>query len=77
MRALILLLAVLTMGCANITALYDEATGTTLEERCTSRRAGVAMYDSLGRALSENEARVRADYQIFIDGVCPALPAGP
>jgi len=61
MRALsmALLSAVMLSGCAKVTALYDEATGTTLAERCETRRAAIMMYDTLGRALSENEQRVR------------------
>lgn len=73
MRSLTLTILLLLGGCANITALYDEATGTTLAERCDSRRAGIAVYDALDRPLTENEARVRADYQIFVDAVCPMV----
>lgn len=74
----ILILAVLTMaGCANVTAMIDEATGTTLAERCETRRAAIVMYDTLGRELSENEARVRADYQIYVGTVCPIVEAEP
>lgn len=74
MRCLSLtLIAMFLGGCATATALYDEATGTTLEERCESRRAGLAMYDALGRDLSETEAKVYNYYQVFVEGSCPPI----
>lgn len=74
MRYLIPILAALT-GCAPVTQWLDDVTGTTLEERCGTRRAAVAGYDALARDLAETEIRIRADYQIYIDSVCLPLPA--
>ncbi len=76
MRYLIPILAALVLSsCAPVTQWLDDMTGTTLEERCDTRRAIVAGYDALARDLTETELRIRADYQIYIDSVCPPLPA--
>lgn len=75
--ALLIVLVIVLTACAPITAQLDETTGTTLAERCESRRAAVAVYDARATELSETEMRIRMDYQLFIDTVCPPLPAGP
>ena len=74
MRYLALIPLALLMACAPITAQLDEATGTTLEERCLTRRAAVAAYDAtaLTRELTETESDLRLYYQVYIDSVCPA-----
>ncbi|MGI9408446.1 MAG: hypothetical protein ACR2OV_00130 [Hyphomicrobiaceae bacterium] len=77
MRYLTLALLGLTMACAPITAQLDAATGTTLEERCGTRRAAVAAWDAMeaaGGELSGEQSSARIGYQIYIDAVCPALP---
>ena len=76
MRYPILALAGLMMACAPITAQLDAATGTTLAERCETRRAAVAAWDAIeaaGGDLSETQSTARMSYQIFIDSVCPPL----
>lgn len=76
MRYLTLALLGLTMACAPVTARLDETTGTTLAERCETRRATVAAYDAIkagGGELTEMQARLRISYQIYIDSVCPPL----
>ena len=63
------------MACAPITAQLDDATGTTLAERCETRKAAVAAYDAIGatRELTETETNIRLYYQVYIDSVCPAV----
>ena len=68
-------LILLVAACAPVTAQIDDATGTTLAERCETRRAAVAAYDTiaLSRELTETESNLRLYYQVSIDSVCPAL----
>ena len=76
MRYLALIPLALLMACAPITAQLDAATGTTLAERCETRRAAVAAYDAIkaaGDELTETQANLRVTYQIYIDSVCPPL----
>lgn len=75
MRYLIPMLALMLAGCPTISGKIDNLTGSTLEERCGARRAVVAAYDARATDLSETEMRIRMDYQLFIDAVCPLLPA--
>ena len=62
-------------ACAPVTAQLDDATGTTLAERCETRRAAVAAYDAIAltRELTETETNIRLYYQVYIDSVCPAV----
>ena len=80
MRYPILALAGLMMACAPITAQLDAATGTTLAERCETRRAAVAAWDAIeaaGNELSESQSTTRIAYQIYIDSLCPPVTPGP
>lgn len=80
MRYLILAMLGLLMACAPITAQLDAATGTTLAERCETRRAAVAAWDAIeaaGNDLTSEQSTTRVAYQIYIDSVCPPLPVTP
>ncbi len=74
MMALMAGSALMLGGCPTISGQLDEATGTTLEERCASRRAAVAAWDALeaaGSDLAPSDAELRLVYQIYINSVCP------
>ena len=80
MRYLTLAALGLLMACAPITAQLDATTGTTLAERCETRRAAIAAWDAMtagGEELSERQAELRLGYQIFVDSVCVPLPVSP
>ncbi len=68
--AIITLAALALSGCANISAL----TGTTIEERCQTRRAAIAGLDRLQRdgVLTEDSRRERAAYRYYVATVCAA-----
>ena len=76
----LLAVAFMLTGCPAITAQLDDATGTTLEERCQTRRSAVAAWDAIvagGGDLSETQASLRLAYQVFIDEVCPPVTPAP
>lgn len=76
MRYLTPLLIVLLASCAPVTQWLDDNTGTTIAERCETRRAAVAAWDAIeasGTDLTESQSSVRTTYQIYIDSVCPPL----
>lgn len=74
MRYLILaLMGVSLIGCAPATQRYDDLTGTTLEERCATRRAFMVGYEGLTREPTETETSIYEIYQTFVTGACPPV----
>ncbi len=61
-------------SCAPVTRMYDNLTGTTIDERCATRRVAIEGYDLLQRDITETEARLRADYEIFVNMFCGPEP---
>ena len=67
----IALVALALSGCANISAL----TGTTIEERCQTRRAAIAGFDQLEQngVLTESSRKERSAYRYYVATVCAAV----
>ena len=74
--ALLAAVAVIMAACSVITPRLDEATGTTLAQRCVDYRAAVAAYTaiSMQRELSEAEAAFKIAAESFVTVNCPVVP---
>lgn len=71
------ILAALALGgCAagqTPTDFLDANTGTTLEERCGTRRAAIATYEALERQPSKAETAIYSRYVEYVELFCPAV----
>lgn len=67
------LVGISLIACTPATNRYDKATGTTLEERCATRRAFMVGYESLTREPTETETSIYEVYRTFVMGACPPV----